>query len=138
MKKQMWKWVFPLAMTGRLAAGTTLASDDCHVTMERWQPREAVQQAADAWGWKVDRIKIDDGCYEVRGVDVEDMRFKAKLDLETQELAKWKRKDRDDRRDKRDRRDTRQQAPTGLVTFPAKPLASGILGDGAPPAAAIR
>lgn len=132
-------WLASLTVIGLLAApGAALASDDCHVPMERWQPREAVQQAADAWGWKVDRIKIDDGCYEVRGVNVEGTRFKAKLDPETLELVKWKRKDRDDRRDRRDRRDTRQQAPAGPATFPEKPLPSGILGDGAPPAATIR
>ena len=36
--------------------------DDCHVSMDRWKPREAVETMAASQGWTVARIKIDDGC----------------------------------------------------------------------------
>ena len=54
--------------------------DDCHVSMDRWKPREAVETMAASQGWTVARIKIDDGCYEVYGTDQEGRRFEAKID----------------------------------------------------------
>ena len=76
------------------SAGAALADDDCHAVMERWQPREAVQKALQERGWQVGRIKIDDGCYEVRGTDGQGGGFKAKLDPATLEVVEMKRKDR--------------------------------------------
>jgi hypothetical protein len=70
--------------------------DDCHVPMSLWQPREAVQKMAEGRGWQVSRIKIDDGCYEIRGVDETGRRFKARIDPATLSVVKMKRKDRHD------------------------------------------
>ncbi len=47
-------------------SGAAMADDDCNVPMNQWQSREAVQKSAEAHGWKVSRIKIDDGCYQIR------------------------------------------------------------------------
>ena len=65
-----------------VAAGTgmAMADDDCHVPMNQWQPREAIQKMAETRGWQVSRIKIDDGCYQVRGLDETGRAFKAKID----------------------------------------------------------
>jgi hypothetical protein len=53
-----------------LAPSVAMAdNDDCRVPMARWQPREAVQQMAKAHAWTVQTIKIDDGCYEIKGQD---------------------------------------------------------------------
>lgn len=52
-------------------AGVARAEDGCTVPMADWQPRLAVQQMAEAQGWTVRRIKIDDGCYEIIGSDAE-------------------------------------------------------------------
>ena len=41
--------------------GAALAGDDCFVPMADWQPRDAVARLAEAKGWMVRRIKIDDG-----------------------------------------------------------------------------
>lgn len=57
-------------------------------------PRTAVQSMATQRGWQVERIGIDDGCYEVRGTDAQGQRFKAKLDPQTLELVKFKTKKR--------------------------------------------
>ncbi len=57
----------PVALA--LAAAPALAGDDCDVPIEQWQPREAVLQKAAQLGWQVQRLKIDDGCYELRGRD---------------------------------------------------------------------
>ncbi|WP_413868688.1 PepSY domain-containing protein [Albidovulum sp.] len=58
-----------LTLAGVLAAGPALADDDCLVPMADWQPREAVARLAAGQGWTVRRIKIDDGCYEIKGSD---------------------------------------------------------------------
>lgn len=68
---------------GFAGSGTAMAGDRCQVSMDQWQPREAVQRMADARGWTVERIKIDDGCYKVRGVDGQGRAFKAKIDPST-------------------------------------------------------
>lgn len=66
-----------------LAAGPALAEDDCDIPMANWQPREAVRTMAEERGWQVKRIKIDDGCYEIRAVDADGRAFEAKIDPQT-------------------------------------------------------
>lgn len=96
------------ALTAALAAGPALADDDCDVPTQRWQSRDAVMQMAARKGWQVQRLKIDDGCYELRGRDAAGREFKAKLDPET--LAPVKLKYRDGGRD-RDRAREREHPP---------------------------
>ncbi|MHA3902064.1 PepSY domain-containing protein [Castellaniella sp. WN] len=106
-----------LAVSLGLAAAPAAAGDDCDVPIERWQTREAVTRMAREKGWDLKRIKIDDGCYEVRGEDAQGRAFKATLDPETLEVVKIKYRDHDDhdrdrRRDRdRDHRDSRGAAP---------------------------
>lgn len=73
----------------------SLADDNCDVPVQKWQSREAVHQMAAAQGWHVQRLKIDDGCYEIRGTDALGQTFKAKIDPQTLAIVKMKRKDRD-------------------------------------------
>ncbi|MDO9524565.1 MAG: PepSY domain-containing protein [Gemmobacter sp.] len=71
-----------LAVLGALAfTGTALADDDdCIAPMAQWQPRESVQRMAEAQGWTVARIKIDDGCYEIKGRDAKGRKIEVKVD----------------------------------------------------------
>lgn len=62
-----------------LSAGGAIAEDDCYVPMADWQPRAAVAQLAETNGWTVRRIKIDDGCYEIKGQDAEGRRIEVKV-----------------------------------------------------------
>lgn len=62
---------------GILASGAVWADSDCVVPAAEWQPREVLQQQLEQRGWTVQRIKVDDGCYEVRGIDRLGNRFKA-------------------------------------------------------------
>ncbi|MGB8713020.1 MAG: PepSY domain-containing protein [Onishia taeanensis] len=66
------------ALTASLTAGTSFADDDCRDPIAEWQPRDVLRQALKAEGWKVRRIRIDDGCYEVRGFDQHGNRVEAK------------------------------------------------------------
>lgn len=79
-------------------AGGAMADDDddCHAAMERWQPREAVQTMAEGRGWGLTRIKVDDGCYELRGTDETGRAFKAKIDPATLEVVEFRHRDDDD------------------------------------------
>jgi hypothetical protein len=87
-----------------LAASPTWAGDDCDAPLHRWQNREAVLQMAAAQGWQIQRLKIDDGCYEIRGRDVQGRAFKAKIDPETLKVLKMK-QDNHQRARERDRDD---------------------------------
>jgi len=82
-----------LALSLCLAALPVLADDDCDAPLNRWQSRDAVRQMAVAQGWQIQRLKIDDGCYEVRGTDALGRTFKARIDPETLKVLKLKRSD---------------------------------------------
>ena len=72
------------------AALPALAEEDCDAPLKRWQSRDAVRQMAAAQGWQIERLKIDDGCYEMRFTDAQGRRFKAKIDPETLKVLKLK------------------------------------------------
>lgn len=85
-------------MTRTLAVGTLLASfilagpamadQRCDVPLADWQPREAVQRKVEADGWKVTRIKADDGCYKVRATNDKGDRYKGTYHPGTLKLMK--------------------------------------------------
>ena len=58
----------------------TWAGKECDAPPEKWQPRSAVAALAERNGWLLERLKVDDGCYEIKGRDAEGRRFKAKID----------------------------------------------------------
>ena len=94
-------------------SGAAIADDDCNVPMNQWQSREAVQKSAEAHGWKVSRIKIDDGCYQIRGIDETGQPFKAKIDPGTLAVVKMKRKRADDNDEHG--RARREPAASGMI-----------------------
>lgn len=79
-----------LALSLGMATVPTWAGDDCDAPVNRWQSREAVRQMAASQGWQIQRLKIDDGCYEIRGTDAQGQAFKAKIDPETLKVLKMK------------------------------------------------
>ena len=89
-----------LAFLAALPAGAALADDDCFVPMADWQPREAVTALAQDRGWTISGIKIDDGCYEVRGTDADGHQIRVKIDPGNLDLVEMRirYRDRDGRR----------------------------------------
>ena len=88
------------------------ADDDCDAPLKRWQSRDAVLVMAATKGWQIQRLKIDDGCYEIRGTDADGRRFKAKIDPETLKVLKLKQDDRQRAQDRdRTRAHDEQAAP---------------------------
>jgi len=57
--------------------GATLADEECKDPIAQWQPREVLKTKLEQQGWVVKRIRIDDGCYEVRAIDAQGRRVKA-------------------------------------------------------------
>ena len=112
-----------------LAATPASADDDCDVPVPLWQSRDAVLQHANRQGWQVQRLKIDDGCYEIRGRDAQGRAFKARLDPQTLRVVKMKLRAGDDEHDRDHRhrherersqdRDARE--PAGSVPRPGTP-----------------
>ena len=131
MMKQMTAAILVLTFAG---SGIARADDDCRVPMEQWQPREAVQTMAAGRGWTVTRIKIDDGCYEIRGTDEGGRPFKAKIDPATLEIVKLRYKDRDDDDNGAERQRTHnigREAAGGA-------LANGLFGTNTRPKAVVK
>jgi len=75
MKKILTMTLASFLMAG---AGTALADNDCNDPVAEWQPREVLQKQLEDKGWQVSRIKVDDGCYEVKGLDRNGNRVEAK------------------------------------------------------------
>lgn len=65
-----------------------LADEGCFVPMSDWQPREALVKLAEAKGWIVRRIKIDDGCYEIDSKDQTGRRVEVTVHPATLEVLK--------------------------------------------------
>lgn len=109
-----------LVLSVGLATLPAWAGGDCDAPLNRWQTREAVRQMAAAQGWQIHRLKIDDGCYEIRGTDVQGRTFKAKIDPETLKVLKMKQDDHQrsrerDRDDKGAVHQARPQQPDGAA-----------------------
>ena len=112
-----------------LAATPASADDDCDVPVPLWQSRDAVLQHANRQGWQVQRLKIDDGCYEIRGRDAQGRAFKARLDPQTLRVMKMKLRAGDDEHDRdhrhrheRERSQDRDASePAGSVPRPGTP-----------------
>jgi hypothetical protein len=102
-----------LVLSLSVASLPAWSGDDCDAPLNRWQTREAVRQMAAAQGWQIQRLKIDDGCYEVRGTDAQGRTFKAKIDPETLKVLKMKQDDHQRSRE-RDLREDGSAAPSPL------------------------
>ena len=109
-----------LALSLGLAALPTWADDDCNAPMNRWQSREAVRQMAAQQGWQIQRLKIDDGCYEIRGTDAQGRAFKAKIDPENLKVVKMKQ--RGGEPSQKHDRDRDQAAPPSGGTHAPSPM----------------
>jgi len=62
-----------------VSSGAAFADTDCTDPVSQWKPHETLRQEVEQRGWKVQRIKVDDGCYQVRGTDRKGNKVKAKF-----------------------------------------------------------
>jgi len=125
-------------LLGALTLGVALADDDdCKAPMAQWQPREAVEQMAKARGWTVGRIKIDDGCYEIRGQDESGRAIEAKVDPASLTVIRVKQRRQErggDHEDGESRRRGSEQPASGAASGPTSaPPSNGLFQSGAAP-----
>lgn len=78
------KALLPVVLViGLAGSGAALARDDCRRPMAEWQSSEAVTARATELGLATERVRIDDGCYEVRGRDADGNRVGITFDPAT-------------------------------------------------------
>lgn len=58
-----------VAMAALLVCGAAFAETNCADPVADWKSREQLRREFEQHGRTAQRIKVDDGCYEVRGVD---------------------------------------------------------------------
>ncbi len=73
-----------------LSSGMVWSGTDCNVPVSKWQSRDVLRSQLELKGMQVQRIKVDDGCYEVRGIDAEGNNFKAKYSPDNLLVLKMK------------------------------------------------
>ena len=67
-----------MVLSALVFSGAACADVHCTDPIADWKPREQLQREAEQRGWTVQRIKIDDGCYELRAIDRNGNKVKAK------------------------------------------------------------
>lgn len=73
------KKVYITLLSCSLISSAVFADDDCTDPVADWQPKENLQQMMEGKGWEIKRIKVDDGCYEVKGLDRKGNKVEAKF-----------------------------------------------------------
>lgn len=71
-----------------LIALPVMAGPRCSVPLADWKPREALEAKLQGEGWRVVRIKTDDGCYKVYATNAAGRRLKAKFDPATLDVIR--------------------------------------------------
>ena len=73
-----------------LATGACPIKDKDAVPKAEWQDKDMLEKKLVASGWQVRRVKVDDQCYEVYGVDDKGQRVEAYFHPKTLEPAQAK------------------------------------------------
>ncbi len=86
------KAVHSLSLAAALATATFTAGATGLVTCDSgspdsWQPQEKLEKQLTEQGWKVRRIKVDGGCYEVYAMDAKGQRVEAYFHPKTLEAV---------------------------------------------------
>jgi hypothetical protein len=74
---------------GLNVSGAAFGGESCSVPKAEWQPEQALRQKLENQGWKINRIKIDEGCYEVYGTDGKGQRAETYFNPKTLEPASF-------------------------------------------------
>ncbi|KAB2663219.1 PepSY domain-containing protein [Brucella tritici] len=83
----MRKTLAVLALLATLPATAAFAGEVCDVPPQKRQSFEALGKLAGDFGWTIDKMKIDDGCYELRVTDASGNVLKVKIDPATLEVV---------------------------------------------------
>lgn len=85
MRKPIVTLVLALMASGAAMAG----GDKCNAgPKDQWKPQAELEKKLTAEGWKIKKVKIDAGCYEVYGTDKDGKRAEVYFDPKTFEPVK--------------------------------------------------
>lgn len=76
-----------LALTASVMAH---AGNSCSSPMAEWQPREVVTTYVAGLGISPEPVRVDDGCYEVRGLDADGNQVELEIEPSTLAVQKLK------------------------------------------------
>jgi hypothetical protein len=77
-----------IAIPAVFASGSAFADSNlCNVPASDWKPKAELQARLEQTGWKIKRIKTDEGCYEVYGFDKQGTKKEAYFDPKTLALV---------------------------------------------------
>ncbi len=78
------KRVILIAAATLIAAGPAFGADTCsHSPKSKWQPQSKLETQLESEGMKVQRIKVENGCYEVYALDKNGKRANMAFNAET-------------------------------------------------------
>lgn len=79
-----------LALPVLVATASPAHADDdyCKVPQGEWQPKEALEAKLKGEGWDIRKIKVEDGCYEVYGIDQSGAKQEVLFNPKTFELVR--------------------------------------------------
>jgi len=74
---------------GLLLAGAAIAHDEkCDpIPKEEWKPQAELERKLSNEGWKISRVKITNGCYEVYGRDAKNNKMETFFHPKTFEIV---------------------------------------------------
>ncbi len=73
-------------LTPLFGVPTQAANHECYVPMRDWQSRTNAISFAEAQGWTVKRVRIDDGCYEIFAVSADGVDMEVRVNPATLEI----------------------------------------------------
>ena len=98
--------VLTFSITLLLVTNQVLAEQECRDPIAQWQSREVLKKRLEEQGWIVHRIRIDDGCYQVRALDEQCRRVEATYAPASLNLLEFELEDKEhERREHRERPD---------------------------------
>lgn len=90
------KFVLISIMLAGLAGNAAIADTYCDVPMVDWLPVEELIAHLESQGWAVERVKIDDGCYEAYAFDTNGRFVEVHFNPQTLEVIKLEVEDHND------------------------------------------
>jgi hypothetical protein len=111
--------ILTIVSAGLVTGTAALADDHCDRPMRDWRPREAVEAKARELDIEVRRIRTDDGCYKIYGLDADGRSVEIKIDPVTLNVLKTKYRDRERREDRHGRHEDDRK-----ITDPSSPQQS--------------
>src|SRR5690554_1635762 len=92
-RNEMNKLMGVLLLSTMAASSVVLADDKCKEPLDQWQTEAAFRQVMEQKGWTIQTFEIDDGCFEIHGLDENQRRIEASFNPKTLEMVEMELED---------------------------------------------